>query len=151
MKSVGKSVPRIDAENKVTGRAKYTADFSSPGMLHAKLLTSPCAHARLISINTEKAMKSEGVRAVLTGSDIPIFVGPHIEARPILATEKVRYYGEPVALVVADHEYQAIAACKRIEVEYESLPVVLTVDEAQKENATLVHPNLASYKIDQNV
>ncbi len=144
-------MPRIEAENKVTGRAKYTADFSSPGMLHAKLLTSPCAHARLIRINTEKAKKSEGVRAVLTGSDIPIFVGPHIEARPILAMEKVRYHGEPVALVVADHEYQAITACKRIEVEYESLPVVLTADEAQKEKATLVHPNLESYRIDPKV
>ncbi|MGG1658397.1 xanthine dehydrogenase family protein molybdopterin-binding subunit [Brevibacillus sp. NRS-1366] len=151
MKSIGTSVPRIEAENKVTGRAKYTADFSSPGMLHAKLLTSTYAHARIISINTEKARSSMGVRAVLTGTDIPIYVGPHIEGRPILAIEKVLYFGEPVVLVVADHEYQAIAACKKIEIEYSALPIVLTATEAQKENATLVHPNLGNYKIDQKV
>ncbi|WP_068793415.1 xanthine dehydrogenase family protein molybdopterin-binding subunit [Brevibacillus laterosporus] len=151
MKSIGKSVPRIEAVNKVTGKAKYTADFSSPGMLHVKILTSPYAHARIISINTEKAKQGAGVRAILTGPEIPILVGPHIEGRPILAIKKVCYYGEPVVIVVADHEHQAIAACNQIEVEYEILPIVQTPAEALKEDATLIHPNLASYTIDQNV
>ncbi|MBP1934911.1 xanthine dehydrogenase family protein molybdopterin-binding subunit [Ammoniphilus resinae] len=151
MDVIGKSIPRIEAEDKVTGRAKYTADFSSPGMLHAKLLTSPHAHARIVKIDTTEAKKAPGVRAIVTGQDIPIRVGPHIQGRPLLAIEKVRHHGEPVALVVADSEYQAKAACKMIKVEYEAIPMVLSAADALKVNPSLVHPNLASYSKDNKV
>ena len=102
MNIIGKSVIRKDAFEKVTGRAKYTADELVGPSLHAKMVTSPYGHAKIVSIDVTQAKKVSGVRAILLGShDMPL-TGEEIRDRPPLAVDKVRYHGEPVALVVAD-------------------------------------------------
>jgi len=102
---VGRSVRRLDVVEKVTGRARYVTDMELPGMLHAKLLRSPHAHARIRRVNVEAARGCPGVHAVVTSGDLtwcdPYF-GPALRDRPILAIDVARYEGEPVAAVVAD-------------------------------------------------
>lgn len=142
---IGKSVPRKEGDNKVTGAAKYTADFTSPELLYAKLLTSPHAHAKIKSIDLTKAKQCPGVRAIVTGSDYPFLTGSAIEDRPILALKKVRYFGEPIAVIVADTEYQAQNALTFIQVEYELLPVVNSVHEAFAGELPLVHEDFKLY------
>jgi len=138
---IGHNVPRVDAWDKVNGRAKFTGDTSEPGMLHAKLHTSRYAHAVLKSIDLSDALRSVGVRAILTGEDFPRPVGPLLADRPPLAKGKVRYYGEPIAMVVADTEYEAKRAAERIRVEYEGLPVVNSPSESLLNQAPLIHEN----------
>ncbi len=99
--AIGKSVKRKDAWDKVTGKAKYTDDFPTTGVLTARLLTSTCAHARILNVDVSGALSLKGVRAVLTGTDCPLMFGPLLQDRPALARDVVRYAGEPVALVVA--------------------------------------------------
>ncbi|NEU32510.1 xanthine dehydrogenase family protein molybdopterin-binding subunit [bacterium LRH843] len=142
---IGKSVHRKDALEKVTGTAKYTADYTSPDMLHIKLVVSSHAHAKLKKIDTSKAKEVSGVRAIILGNSTPL-TGDEVKDRPILAFEKVRYYGEPIAAVVADHPYQAKKAAELIEVTYEPLPVVHSPKEAIHPQATLLHKGLATYK-----
>ena len=102
MNIIGKSVIRKDAFEKVTGRAKYTADELAGPSLHAKMVISPYGHAKIVSIDVTEAKKIPGVRAILLGShDLPL-TGEEIRDRPPLAVDRVRYHGEPVALVVAD-------------------------------------------------
>lgn len=144
---VGKDVQRIDVSDKAFGRVKYTNDISVPGVLHAELHTSCYAHAKILSIDTTKALKAPGVRAIVTGNDFPFPIGPMLADRPPLAVNKVRYYGEPIAAVVADTEQHAKNASNLIQVEYESLPVVNSPADAMKKDATLVHENLGTYKI----
>ena len=118
---VGKSVPRIDGKVKVTGTAPYADDLALPGMLYGKLLRSPYAHAKIRTINTSKAEKLPGVRAVVTGKDFPgIVVGfmKKYADRPPIAIDKVRHYGEAVAAVAAVDEYTAEEALDLIDVEY---------------------------------
>lgn len=139
---VGKPLPRIDAKVKVTGTATYADDLILPGMLHGKLLRSPYAHAKILSIDTSKAERLPGVRAVITGKDFPgIVVGfmKQYADRPPIAIDKVRHYGEAVAAVAAINEDIAEEALDLIEVEYEELPPVLNWEEALKEGAPLVH------------
>lgn len=143
---IGVSVPRKEAYDKVTGTAKYTDDEIIPGMLHAKILTSPYAHAKINSIDVSEAMKSPDVKAVITGDYFPVLCGTVIEDRPPIAKDKVRYFGEPVAVVVANSEQAAMKALKLINVEYEPLPVVNTIDDAIKPYAVLIHENLGEYK-----
>ncbi|HEX2945586.1 MAG TPA: xanthine dehydrogenase family protein molybdopterin-binding subunit [Clostridia bacterium] len=143
---IGSSVERKEAWDKVTGVAKYTDDFIVPGILHAKLLTSPYAHAVIKSIDAAQAIKSPGVKAIITGSDFPILCGVVLEDHPPVATDKVRYFGEPVAIVVANSEREAMHAVKLIKVAYEPLPVVGSVGDAVKSHAPLIHENLAAYK-----
>ncbi len=143
---IGSSVERKEAWDKVTGAAKYTDDFIIPGILHAKLLTSPFAHAKIISVDTSAAAGSPGVKAVITGADFPILYGVVLEDHPPIATGKVRYFSEPVAMVVASSEREAMHAAKLIKVEYEPLPVVNSVSDAARADAPLVHEDLASYK-----
>ncbi len=141
---VGKPVPRIDGKVKVTGTATYADDLVLPGMLHGKLLRSPYAHARILSIDTSKAEKLPGVRAVITGKDFPgIVVGfmKKYADRPPIAIEKVRHYGEAVAAVAAVDEDTAEEALDLIDVKYEELPPVLNWEEALREGAPLVHEN----------
>ncbi len=141
-KTVGKSLPRVDAADKVTGRAKYTADFTSPNMLHGKILTSPIAHARIKSIDTSKAEALEGVKLVLTAEDVPDItygVNPPRYDEHILAREKVRHVGDEVAAVIAVDEETATRAVALIEVSYEELPAVFDPIEAIKDGAPLVH------------
>ncbi len=142
---LNESVERKDAWDKVTGDAKYTADKYEPGLLYARLKTSVKAHAKIKNIKLENAKKIEGVKAIITGQDISILTGVTLEDRPILAMEKVRYYGEPIALVVADSEDIAEKACEAIFIEYEELPVINSVTEALKPNAPLVHENATMY------
>lgn len=142
---IGKSIPRKESQNKVTGAAAYTDDFTTAGLLHAKILTSPHAHAYITSIDKTKAEKSSGVRAIITGEDYAFLTGSAIEDRPILAIDKVRYFGEPVAIVVADSEHEAQAACLSIDVQYELLPVIHTVHEALAGTKPPIHENLLLY------
>ena len=143
---IGKSVIRKDAFEKVTGRAKYTADELVGPSLHAKMVTSPYGHAKIVSIDVTEAKKIPGVRAILVGShDMPL-TGEEIRDRPPLAVDKVRYYGEPVALVVADTVVIAKKAADVIDIKYELLPVVNSPSEALKVDAPLIHENLGSYE-----
>ncbi|MDW0108450.1 xanthine dehydrogenase family protein molybdopterin-binding subunit [Sporosarcina aquimarina] len=150
--TVGKPEGRIDAVEKSTGKVRYIGDYSVPGLMHAKLVTSTQAHARIKSIDTTEAWKVPGVRAIVTGEVFPYHIGPILADRPPLAFEKVRYYGEPVAIIVADHEYQAKLATTKVKVEYEPLPIVNSVQQAFQTDAPLVHENAGSYtKIISNV
>jgi carbon-monoxide dehydrogenase large subunit len=144
---VGKSVPRVDAVEKVTGEARYVADLSLPGMLFAKVLRSPHAHARIVRIDTAAAAAMPGVQVVATPESCPEWVGECLRDQHPLAWGKVRYAGEPVAAVVADSEDAALAAMDAIRVEYEPLPAVLDAREAVKPGAPLVHPDLGSYTV----
>ena len=145
---IGKSYRRHDYETKVTGRAQYLADMSVPGMLHGKILRSPYPHARITRIDASKAEKVAGVMAVLTREDIlhdegiEPFYGPVFKDQTIVATEKVRHVGDPVAAVAAVTVDAAEAALKLIEVDYEELPAVLSIDDALKAGAMLVHDSV---------
>jgi CO/xanthine dehydrogenase Mo-binding subunit len=142
---IGKDVPRVDAFEKVTGTALYTADLKLHAMLHARLLKSPRAHARIVKIDTSEAEKLPGVRAILTGKETPYKLGIYISDKGPLAQEKVRHVGEPVVAVAADTEEIAERAVELIKVEYEDLPAVFDPREALKPNAPLVHDNPADY------
>lgn len=142
---LGKNTVRKEAKDKVTGAAKYTNDFTDSPMLYARLLTSVHAHAQIVSIDTSKASAMPGVKAVITAKDYQVLCGTMLQDRPPLAREKVRYYGEPVAIVVADDEMQAKAAAGKILVEYKPLPVVNSVKEAFKRNPVIIHEALMSY------
>ncbi|MFD0618679.1 xanthine dehydrogenase family protein molybdopterin-binding subunit [Paenibacillus sp. GCM10027629] len=144
--AVGKSVPRKETWEKVTGRAKYVNDASNPGLLHAKIAVSPHAHAIIKSIDLSEAWKLPGVRAIITGQYYPVLTGSPLEDRPPIAIDKVRYYGEPVALVVAEQEHIAEMAALSIQVEYDPLPVVNSPTEAYQKNAPIIHEHLAMYK-----
>lgn len=142
---VGKEIQRVDIKDKAFGKAKYTSDKSATGALHAALLTSVHAHANIQSIEIEKALKYPGVHAIVTGEDFPYPVGPILADRPPLAYKKVRYYGEPVAVVIADEIHQAKYATTLINVTYEKLPIVNSPLEAIVEDAPLIHEHLGKY------
>lgn len=143
--TVGKPEQRIDAVEKARGKVKYVGDYSVAGQMHAKLVTSTEAHALIKSIDTTEAWKMPGVRAIVTGTMFPFHIGPILADRPPLAFEKVRYYGEPVAIIVADHEHQAKLATQKVKVDYEPLPVVNSVQQAFQSDAPLVHKNAGQY------
>jgi CO/xanthine dehydrogenase Mo-binding subunit len=135
-------VRRTDALEKVTGRARYVTDLEMPGMLHARLVRSPYAHARIVRVDTQAAAASPGVRGVVASGDLtgcdPYF-GPAFRDRPILAVGVVRYEGEPVVAVVADDEGVAQEAATLVDVQYDELPAVTTLEEALAPGAPLVH------------
>ena len=145
---IGKSYRRLDYQTKVTGRAQYLADMSVPGMCHGKILRSPYPHARIRRIDVSKALTVAGVVAVLTRDDIlhdegiEPYYGPVFKDQTIVAVEKVRHVGDPVAAVAAFTVDAAEEALKLIEVDYEELPAVLDVHEALKPGATLVHESV---------
>ena len=136
-KTIGKSEPRRDLPEKLTGEAKYAADVQLPGMLFGKILRSPYPHARILSINVDAARSLPGVRAALTPFDAP--KGQVAPDMPILDTE-VRYVGDEVAAVAADDEDLAEAALGLIEVNYEQLPFVTDAVEAIKPDAPQTRP-----------
>jgi 4-hydroxybenzoyl-CoA reductase subunit alpha len=145
---IGKSIPRIGSVEKALGRARYTGDIILPGMLYGKVLRSPHAHARIVNIDTTKAERIPGVKAVVTGiKDTPrgaLFgIIPHTRDHLLLPYDKVRYVGEEVAAVAAIDEDIAEEAVSAIKVEYEPLPFVLTWQDAMKEGAPLVHEHRA--------
>jgi len=145
---LGNSIIKKEAWDKVTGAAKYNADEIVKNIFHAKMLCSTYAHAKIKSIDVSEALKEPGVKSVLTGHDCEILFGELIDDMPPIAKEKVRYYGETVALVVADCEQIAMRGVNLIKVEYEPLTVINTVSEAIKENAALIHENLIDYKFE---
>ena len=142
---IGKSYPRRDALDKVSGRQMYVNDYNPPGMLHGALKLSSHAHANIVSIEAGEAMKAPGVRAVLTGEDLPFSLGLYLGDKPPLARKKVRHYGEPVAAVIADTEEEAKEALKLIKVEYEALPLIRSPREAIAANAILIHEEIDKY------
>ncbi|MFL0268355.1 xanthine dehydrogenase family protein molybdopterin-binding subunit [Candidatus Clostridium radicumherbarum] len=146
MNGIGVNIPRKEALDKVNGTAKYTDDTICPGILHIKILTSSFAHANIKSINISEAKVSPGVQAVIIGNDIPILCGSIIEDRPPVAIDRVRYYGEPIAIVVANSEQEAMRALKLINVEYEPLPIINSIEDALKPNAAKIHEKLMDYK-----
>ena len=124
VKGVGLSIPRPDGPEKVTGHVQYVADMAPRGLLHAKLLRSPHAHARIVRIDATKARALPGVRAVLTAADIPqLKHKPPTRAHAVLAIDRVVFAGQPVAAVAADEPAIAEEALDLIEVEYQVLPV----------------------------
>ncbi len=137
--SVGKRVPKLDAMDKATGQSQYIQDVKVPGMLYGKILYSKYPHARIVNIDTSKAKKLPGVRAVLTGADIPeIKFGVYKDNRP-LKTGKVRSYRDEVAAVAAVDPDTAAEALSLIEVTYEALPGLFDPVAAMREDAPLVH------------
>jgi CO/xanthine dehydrogenase Mo-binding subunit len=143
---VGRSLPRLEARDKVTGRAEYTHTMRLPGMLHAKIFRSTVAHGRIRSIDTSAAKNVPGVHRVVTSEDvrkvIPApYYGPAFHDQPILAIDKVHYVGEPVAVVLAADPHVAEEAAQLIVAEYEELPAIFDEVEAA-DNKTLVHEEL---------
>src|SRR5499427_3457114 len=123
VKGVGLSIPRPDGPEKVTGRVPYVADIKPRGMLHAKLLRSPHAHARIVRIDTSRAKALPGVRAVITAKDIPqLKKKAPTRAHAVLAIDRVVFVGQPVAAVAADELAIAEEALDLITVEYQILP-----------------------------
>jgi CO/xanthine dehydrogenase Mo-binding subunit len=146
MNAVGQSVERADGRLKLDGQAEYTGDIRLPGMLYGAILHSQAGHARITSISTAAAEKAEGVVAILTAgdlSDLDPYYGHALRDRPIVALGKVRFAGEPVAVVAAESQAAADAAVAYIDVEYEELPVAACLDQALAEDAPLVHEQVA--------
>ncbi len=153
---VGRSVPRHDAWDKVLARTAYAADWEMPGMLVGKVLRSPYPSARILRVDTARARSLPGVVTVLTARDVPrntlwtdvpgqtTEVGPLRAKLHVLAEDRVRYQGEPVALVAAESEEAAEEALRAIEVDYEPLPGVFDPVEALAPDAPLVHPDSGS-------
>ncbi|HHY37454.1 MAG TPA: xanthine dehydrogenase family protein molybdopterin-binding subunit [Clostridia bacterium] len=145
---VGKGIPSIVAAEKVTGKMVFGTDFALPGMLYGKVLRSTVPHARIKRIDTTKAERLLGVKAVITGADCPehkyTVAGQPVADMTILAREKVYYVGDEVAAVAAISEDIAEEALELIEVEYEELPAVFDPEEAMKEGAPILHEELGS-------
>jgi len=140
LKYVGQRVPEIYSYSKVSGEASFSDDLCFTHMLYAKILRSPHPHARIIKIDSSKALKIPGVISVMTGKDTPgiKFVAQISDMYP-LAINKVRYVGDPVAVVAAETEEKALDALKLIDVKYEILPAVLNPQEALKDNVPKIH------------
>jgi CO/xanthine dehydrogenase Mo-binding subunit len=138
LKYVGHNVPRVDGIEKVTGKAKFVGDIAVPGMLYGKILRSPYAHARIVSIDAKAAEDLPGVVAVLTAADIAD-VNPIYNGRPVIAMNKVRYAGEPVAAVAAVDMASAEEALALIRVDYEELPAVTGIAAALQSGAPVIH------------
>jgi CO/xanthine dehydrogenase Mo-binding subunit len=152
-KVIGTRPIRHDGVDKVTGRARYGADISLPGMLHAKVLRSPHAHARIKSIDVSQALALPGVKAVITGKDFPqlapgvvqmgeLPMNPRYLSMNLMAQDKVLYDGHAVAAVAATSPHIAEEALKLIKVEYEPLPRVQNVLDAMKDDAPILLPDL---------
>ncbi|HTN71964.1 MAG TPA: xanthine dehydrogenase family protein molybdopterin-binding subunit, partial [Methylomirabilota bacterium] len=138
----GKDAHRVDGIEKVTGKAVYTGDIQLPGMAYAKILRSPIPHARLLKVDATKAQEFPGVIATLTRDDIKEFnykYGATYKDQSIVAVDKVRYVGDPVAAVLAADPATAEAALDLIEVEYEELAKVTNIEEAMAPGAIQVH------------
>ncbi len=143
---VGQSLTRIDAPGKVTGAAIYAADFALPGMLCGKVFRSAESHARLVKLDTSKALRIPGVRAVITAADVAdVRYGGAVKDEPVFASDIARYRGQPVAAVAATTLDVAEAALAAIEAVYEPLPPVFDLATALAPGAPLVHEGWQSY------
>lgn len=143
---VGTDVPRIEGRSKVTGVACYTVDVSLPGMLCARVVRSQVPHATLKRIDTSAARAVPGVHGVVTGADLGgLRTGASVRDMPVLAIDRVRFVGEPIAVVAAESAEIAEEALGLIQVEYEELPTVFDAEAATRSNATILHPDRADY------
>ncbi len=138
---MGRPYPKVDAAAKVTGETRFADDIFLPRMLHCKILRSKVAHARLLSVDVSKALRLPGVAAIATGTDLPIAFGilPVSQDEHALATDKVRFVGDPVAAVAAVDEDAAFEALDAIAVEYEPLPQVTSIEDAVSGERPRIH------------
>jgi CO/xanthine dehydrogenase Mo-binding subunit len=142
MAAIGQPVPRRDAAEKLRGKAQFAGDIVVPRMLHGKVLRSPLPHARIVAIDASAAEAMPGVVCVLTAADLgdlDPYWGHAIRDRPIVAIDRVRFAGEPVAAVAAEDEATAAAALERIDVSYEELDVLGTIGQALAPDAPILH------------
>src|SRR5947207_11593175 len=141
---------RPDGKEKVTGCGRYTPDLNLTGQLHAKLRYADHTHARIVRIDTRKALALPGVLAVLTHEDVPdVLYGGMVKDRRLFAKEKVRFEGDIVAGVAATTPEIAERGAALIEVDYEPLPAVRDFDAAMADDAPLVHPDWEGYEADE--
>lgn len=138
-KSIGRATPLLDGHVKVTGHLRYAPDLELPGMVHARFVSSPYAHARIERIDIKEALTTPGVAAVLTAEDLPE-IPPTARNRLLLARGRVIFAGQPVALVLAEDPAAAQDGADRVWVEYEPLPAAITLDAAMADDAPLVWP-----------
>lgn len=148
-KYVGKSVVRIDARDKVTGRTDFIKDLNFPRMLYAKMVLSPNPHAKITGIATSKAKRMSGVKTVLTGKDVlgKNQVGLILQDQPLFAAEKVRYVGDCVALIVAESEETADRAASKVELDLKPIKALYSARESFSSKRLRIHPggNIVSH------
>jgi aerobic carbon-monoxide dehydrogenase large subunit len=156
-KWVGQAIKRKEDPRLIMGRARYIDDINVTGQLWAAFVRSPEAHAKIVSIDTSAAKEFPGVHAVFTGTEVDLaaplpmaWVPPGIEVNNpphwALAKDTVRHVGDPVAVVIGEDRYSIVDAAEQVVVEYEPLPVVIDIEEAIKDGAPLVHPELGTNK-----
>jgi CO/xanthine dehydrogenase Mo-binding subunit len=139
--AVGQRASRVDGRLHGLGQTKYIDDLAFPGMLHARIKRAGIASARIVNVDTSAAEALPGVKAVLTGRDIPVnSFGPTLQDQPVLAAERVCHAGDGVAAVAAVTEQIAQEALEKVKIEYEPLPAVLDALAAMREDAPKVHP-----------
>jgi CO/xanthine dehydrogenase Mo-binding subunit len=148
---VGRPKQRVDGLDKVTGQARFLADLSLGRTAHARVLRSTQAHAYIRRLDVSRARSSPGVKAVVTGDDCPDRIGHALKDQYPIARDKVRYWGEPVVVVVAATPEAAQAAIPLIDVNYEALPAVLHPRDAGQAHVPLIHEQLADYQRDSRI
>lgn len=145
--AIGKSISMLDARARVRGEVPYAINLKLPGMLVAKVLRSPVPHGRLTKLDTRVAERLSGVAAILTADDFDrpggpdLITGAMVKDQPVVAGKRLRYLGEPVALVAAEHEAVAERAIELIEMDYEELPGVFDALEAMQPGVPVLHEN----------
>ena len=145
--AIGRSIPRGEGPDKVSGKAVYPAEIPPPGMPWGKALRSPSPYARIVSIDTSQAEGLPGVHAVVTGKDMPgAMIGRRMVDMPVLAQDVVRFVGEKVAAVAAVDQETADEALLLIDVDYEELTPVYDAEEAMEPSAPDLHPEMESYQ-----
>src|SRR5689334_9886006 len=143
---VGLAIPRTEGAEKVSGRTIYTADVNLPGTLWAKIVRSPHPHARIRNIDVSEASRLPGVKAIITGRDIPnCYIGKQIRDMPVLCADVVRFVGDRVAAIAAETRDAAEEAAELMRVDYEELPAIFDPVQAMAPDAPLLHTNVASY------
>ena len=146
-RAVGARVTPSEGRQRTTGQLKYAIDHSVPGMLHARVLRSTAAHANIRRLDTSAAERVPGVVGILTGENVmgggikPTY-GPVLPDRPLVAVSKVRFAGEPIAVVTAEDIDAADEAVRLIDVEYELLPVYVDPEQATAPGAALIHDGI---------
>ena len=163
MQVVGKRLPRVDAGERVTGRATYPADLTRPGLVVGRIKRSPHAHARILSIDTTKARALKGVLAVVTANDFPVIepgtmipfgetgADVWVSALTVIARDRVMWRGQPIAAVAATDAYIAAAALDLIDVAYDVLPAMMDIEAASAPGALLIHPAMKPKGFDATV
>src|SRR3954470_20500247 len=138
---LGRRLPKVNVWSHLTGSARYADDLRLPRMLHGRLLRSTRPHARIVSIDASRALAHPGVVGVVTGADMPERMGimPSTQDETALAVDKVRYVGEPVAAVAALDEDTAFEALSLIDVVYEDLEPIFTIEEALEREDVKIH------------